>query len=190
MAQLQFRNQTRGFYGSMRVDDTTGDVTPLRDFISRSYQDGSPTHAQHQENCAILSDRLSVFYKTLRGRLPAGLPSLHALRARIDLLTPETVSALVASGPWDTYRPGGPEVDLGLGIDPNIGWSDLVGFADSPISPSQYAKSTGSRDSARHHANGRGHPPACGAAAYLGGAWRRMASVSVVRNALASRLRT
>jgi len=48
MAQLQFRNQTRGFYGSMRVDDTTGDVTPIRDFISRSYQDGPPTHAQHQ----------------------------------------------------------------------------------------------------------------------------------------------
>jgi hypothetical protein len=29
-----------------------------------------------------------------------------------------------------------------------------------------------------------------GAAVYLGGTWRRMASVSVVRNALASRLRT
>jgi hypothetical protein len=71
MAQLQFRNQTRGFYGSMRVDDTTGDVTPIRDFISRSYQDGAPTRAQHQENCAVLSDRLSVFYKSLRGRLPA-----------------------------------------------------------------------------------------------------------------------
>jgi 2-polyprenyl-6-methoxyphenol hydroxylase-like FAD-dependent oxidoreductase len=131
MAQLQFRNQTRGFYGSMRVDDATGDVTPIRDFISRSHQDGPPTHAQHQENCAILSDRLSVFYKNLRGRLPAGLPSLEALRARIDLLTPETVSALVASGPWDTYRPGGPEVDLGLGIDSNIGWSDLSGSTDS-----------------------------------------------------------
>jgi 2-polyprenyl-6-methoxyphenol hydroxylase-like FAD-dependent oxidoreductase len=123
MAQLQFRNQTRGFYGSMRVDDTTGDVTPIRDSISRSYQDGAPTHAQHQENCAILSDRLSVFYKSLRGRLPAGLPNLEALRARIDLLAPETVSALVASGPWDTYRPGGPEVDLGLDIDSNIGES-------------------------------------------------------------------
>ncbi|MDQ3825033.1 MAG: FHA domain-containing protein [Actinomycetota bacterium] len=149
MAQLQFRNQTRGFYGSMRVDDTTGDVTPIRDFISRSYQDGSPTHAQHQENRAILSDRLGVFYKTLRGRLPAGLPSLQALRARIDLLTPETVSALVASGPWDTYRPGGPEVDLGLGIDSSIGWSDVAGSADSPISPSRSAKSIGSRDSQR-----------------------------------------
>src|SRR5205085_4766466 len=119
-------------YGSMRVVDTTGDVTPIRDSISRAYQDGAPTYAQHQENCAILSDRLSVFYKSLRGRLPAGLPSLEALRARIDLLAPETVSALVASGRWDTYRPGGPEVDLGLGLDSNIDWSDLVG-SDAPI---------------------------------------------------------
>jgi hypothetical protein len=55
------------------------------------------------------------------------LPGLKELSARIDLLTPETVSALVASGPWDTYRPGGPEVDLGLGFNSNIGWSDLVG---------------------------------------------------------------
>jgi 2-polyprenyl-6-methoxyphenol hydroxylase-like FAD-dependent oxidoreductase len=129
MAQLQFRNQTRGFYGSMRVDDTTGDVTPIRDFISRSYEDGPPTRAHHQENRAILSDRLSVFHKNLRGRLPGGLPSLEAVGARIDLLTPETVSALVASGPWDTYRPGGPEVDLGLGLGSNIDWSDLVGSA-------------------------------------------------------------
>jgi 2-polyprenyl-6-methoxyphenol hydroxylase-like FAD-dependent oxidoreductase len=126
MAQLQFRNQTRGFYGSMCVDDTTGDVTPIRDIISRSYQDGPPTRAQHQENRAILSERLSVIHENLRGRLPGGLPSLEALSARIDLLTPETVSALVASGPWDTYRPGGPEVDLGLGLDSNIDWSDLV----------------------------------------------------------------
>jgi 2-polyprenyl-6-methoxyphenol hydroxylase-like FAD-dependent oxidoreductase len=115
MAQLQVRNQTRGFYGSMRVDDATGDVTPIRDFISKSHQDGPPTLAQHQENRAILSDRLHVSHKNLRDRLPKGLPSLEALSARIDLLTPETVSALVASGPWDTYRPGGPEVDLGLG---------------------------------------------------------------------------
>jgi hypothetical protein len=127
MVQLQFRNQTRGFYGSMRVDDTTGEVAPIRDFISRSYADGPPTHAQHQENRAILSDRLSVFHKNLRGRLPKGLPSREPLSARIDLLKPETVSALVASGPWDTYRPGGPEVDLGLGLNPNIDWSDLVG---------------------------------------------------------------
>jgi 2-polyprenyl-6-methoxyphenol hydroxylase-like FAD-dependent oxidoreductase len=126
MARLQFRNQIRGFYGSMRVDDTTGEVTPIRDFISRSYEDGSPTHAQHQENRATLSDRLSVFHKSLRGRLPKGLPSLKGLSARIDRLTPETVSALVASGPWDTYRPGGPEVDLGVGLDPNTDWSDLV----------------------------------------------------------------
>jgi 2-polyprenyl-6-methoxyphenol hydroxylase-like FAD-dependent oxidoreductase len=127
MAQLQFRNQTRGFYGSMRVDDTTGDVTPIRDFVSRSYEDGPPTRAQHQENRAILSDRVSVIHKNVRDRLPKGLPGLKELSARIDLLTPETVSALVASGPWDTYRPGGPEVDLGLGFNSNIGWSDLVG---------------------------------------------------------------
>lgn len=126
MSQLQSRNQTRGFYGSMRVDDITGDVTPIRDFINKSYQDGPLTPAQHEENRAILSDRLSVFHKGLRDRLPGGLPNMQALSARLDRLTPETVSALVASGPWDTYRAGGPEVDLGLSVNTDIDWSDLV----------------------------------------------------------------
>ncbi len=114
MAQLQFRNQVRGFYGSMRVDDTTGEVTPIRDLIGRSYVRGRPTLVQHRLNRAILSDRLCIVRENLASRLPTDLPSQDLIEAQVDLVTSETVAALVASGPWDTYRPGGPEVDLWL----------------------------------------------------------------------------
>jgi 2-polyprenyl-6-methoxyphenol hydroxylase-like FAD-dependent oxidoreductase len=114
MAQLQFRNQVRGFYGSMRVDDTTGEVTPIRDLIGRSYGNGRPTLIQHQLNRAILSERLSTVRENLASRLPTDLPSQDLIEAQVDLVTPETIAALVASGPWDTYRPGGPEVNLWL----------------------------------------------------------------------------
>lgn len=112
MSQLQFRNQTRGFYGSMRVDDTTGDVVPIREWISRSYAYGRPSPAQQSSDRASLEERLRVIRESLRDRLPGGLPNLDALTSRTELLAPETVAALVASGPWDTYRPGGPELDL------------------------------------------------------------------------------
>jgi len=114
MAQLQFRNQVRGFYGSMRVDDMTGEVTPIRDLIGRSYASGPPTPGQHWLNRTILSDRLSTVRENLASRLPTNLPSQNLIEAQVDLITPETVAALVASGPWDTYRPGGPEVNLWL----------------------------------------------------------------------------
>lgn len=34
--------------------------------------------------------------------------------SRLDLISPESLAVLTANGPWDTYRPGGPEVDAGL----------------------------------------------------------------------------
>jgi 2-polyprenyl-6-methoxyphenol hydroxylase-like FAD-dependent oxidoreductase len=126
MAQLQFRNQLRGFYGSMRVDDQTGRVVPIRDVIGASYRYGSPSPTQHRINCELMAKRLSVIRDNLRGRLPEEPPSLEALISRLNLMSPETISALVASGPWDTYRSGGPEVDIGLSLDANIGWTDLA----------------------------------------------------------------
>ncbi len=117
MAQLQFRNQTRGFYGCMRVDDRTGEVVPIRDLIARANRQPAPSPAEHVENCRLMADRIEHIATNLAGRLP-GLDGsqidgvMHHVIERLADVRPETVRALVASGPWDTYWPGGPEIDF------------------------------------------------------------------------------
>jgi hypothetical protein len=50
-----------------------------------------------------------------------GRPDLHEIMRRLERSDGRTLSVLVASGPWETVRSGGDEVDIDLYFPPSSG---------------------------------------------------------------------
>lgn len=113
----------------MRVDDRTRQVSLIRDATEESYQRGKPSCAEHRRNVHLMTECLEHVHRQLHRRLPGGGGGLADVTRRLNEVSPPTISALVASGAWDTYRPGGAEPALEPARLLTAGWKQLVAAA-------------------------------------------------------------
>jgi len=108
MHMLQHRHNSRA-WGAM-IRRAGGPPIPISERIGESIK--SPVTDRE-----LLLEHLSGHFNEISSRINRRLPDIpdwEPIKKRLKTADIETLHTLVASGPWETFWSGGPEVDLGV----------------------------------------------------------------------------
>lgn len=118
MSMLQYRHKSRA-WRFMVSNDEHGECLPIHQRIQRALH----AHEASAESSARLAQVMLARMGKIRDRLCSrvqGLPDDTWLSRHLAGLSGETLCAMVASGPWDSFGAGGEEVDT----DQLFDWSN------------------------------------------------------------------
>jgi 2-polyprenyl-6-methoxyphenol hydroxylase-like FAD-dependent oxidoreductase len=112
MHMLQYRHKARAWAAVVRYAED-GETRSIADDI----RDGILGRQPRAQAAATFLQRLTDTRARLFGRME-GLPDDARLEALVAEMSDETLSACVASGPWDSWAVGGEEVDISAMLPP------------------------------------------------------------------------
>jgi len=114
MSALQHRHKRRA-WRQMAVRQN-GVLIAISELIHQALS----THTARNVLMAEMETRCREIIKRVEGRMDEH-PKLHEIMRRVERLDDQTLNVLVASGPWETIRSGGDEVDIDLYFPPSHG---------------------------------------------------------------------
>lgn len=108
MHMLQHRHKSRAWEAMIRrVGNKSFSISQLIDV------DDELLETNRNQLLNELFSQFVAISSRLNSRLP-NMPNWDMIKERLELISNETLKALVVSGPWETFWSGGPEIDLNI----------------------------------------------------------------------------